>query len=383
LEHTIDSQTRIQTRPYLLALAATLAAVLVRWLLEPWLAGDLPFITLYGAIAFAVWSGGVGPALLASVVGYLAAVYLFVDPRGTLGFHSAKDLVAIAAHVTSSMVIIYLGWVMRSAQAEAQQRLQSLKTTVASIGDAVIATDTEGRVQWLNASAEILTGWPQVEAIGQPLKHVFHTVHEQTRLPVEDPATRALRGGVVGGAADHTLLMAKDGAERPIDDSAAAIRDETGQVTGFILVFRDVTDRRRAEADRLASARLLASIVESSEDAIISKSLDGIIQTWNAAAQRLCGFALRDLLDSPVAQLFRTSSNDQLDLGVLEGRKVHAPYSQRHIQMKSFRSGVWLAVDLTLVRLTIRPEPILLLTVRTSNHGHSDLCSGSDDETVC
>ncbi|HVQ28110.1 MAG TPA: PAS domain S-box protein, partial [Vicinamibacteria bacterium] len=190
---------------------------------------------------------------------------------------------------------------------------------------AVIATDTDGRVHWLNASAEILTGWPQVEAIGQPLKDVFHTVHEQTRLPVEDPATRALREGAVGGAADHTLLVAKDGAERPIDDSAAAIRDETGKVTGFILVFRDVTDRRRAEAERLASARLLASIVESSEDAIISKSLEGIIQTWNAAAQRLFGYTAEEIVGRPIRTLIpeeRSAEEDLIMARLREGQRI-------------------------------------------------------------
>ena len=101
--------------------------------------------------------------------------------------------------------------------------------TLASIGDAVIATDTEGRVTFLNAVAEALTGWTSEDAEGEPLETVFGIVNEQTRQPVENPAPRALREGVVVGLANHTVLIARDGTERPIDDSAAPIRDERGR----------------------------------------------------------------------------------------------------------------------------------------------------------
>src|SRR5207248_1722798 len=104
---------------------------------------------------------------------------------------------------------------------------------------------------------------------------------------------KVLREGIIVGLANHTVLIARDGTERPIDDSAAPIRSAKGNVLGCVLVFRDVTERRRLErenADRLAAAQLLASIVESADDAIISKWPDGIIRTWNGAAQRLFGY---------------------------------------------------------------------------------------------
>ena len=93
----------------------------------------------------------------------------------------------------------------------------------------MISTDAEGRVTFLNGVAESLTGWPQAEAVGRPLPDVFHIVNEQTRQPVENPALRALREGTVVGLANHTVLIARDGTERPIDDSAAPIRDDLGQ----------------------------------------------------------------------------------------------------------------------------------------------------------
>src|SRR4030095_15453298 len=97
-----------------------------------------------------------------------------------------------------------------------------------SIGDGVITTDNDGRVTYLNAVAESLTGWSIADAYGQPLGDVFRIVNESTRHSVESPASRARREGIVVGLANHTLLIAKDGTERPIDDSAAPIHNDTG-----------------------------------------------------------------------------------------------------------------------------------------------------------
>lgn len=121
------------------------------------------------------------------------------------------------------------------------------RVTLASIGEAVITTDAEGRVTFLNPVAESLTGWTQQEAEGQPLDSVFRIINNESRQPVESPADRALREGVLVGLANHSLLIAKDGTERPIDDSAAPIRNDHGEVAGVVLVFRDVTERTNAE----------------------------------------------------------------------------------------------------------------------------------------
>ena len=128
-----------------------------------------------------------------------------------------------------------------------QEQREWLRVTLSSIGDAVITTNTKGCVTFLNPVAESLTGWRQEESAGLPLENVFKIVNEETRLAVENPASRALREGVVVGLANHTLLIAKDGTERPIDDSAAPIRNANGEVAGVVLVFRDITERRRAE----------------------------------------------------------------------------------------------------------------------------------------
>src|SRR5262249_39726421 len=103
------------------------------------------------------------------------------------------------------------------------------------------------RVTFLNPAAEALTGWTLADAVGQPLAEVFRIVNEQTRQTVENPATKVLRTGTVVGLANHTALLARNGRETPIDDCGAPIIDDRGTIVGVVLVFRDVTQRKRAE----------------------------------------------------------------------------------------------------------------------------------------
>ena len=127
------------------------------------------------------------------------------------------------------------------------EQAERLRTTLASIGDAVIATDAEGRITMMNPLAESLTGWKMEQAADLPLEKAFNIVNETTRQLVESPVTRALREGIIVGLANHTILIAKDGTERPIDDSAAPIRCKEGRIVGCVLVFRDITERKQAE----------------------------------------------------------------------------------------------------------------------------------------
>jgi PAS domain S-box-containing protein len=151
----------------------------------------------------------------------------------------------------------------RAAAAVERQR-EWLRVTLASVADAVIATDTHGRVALLNPVAERLTGWPQAEASQQPLEAVFRVVHEDTRRPAESPVARVLRAGRAVEPSDHTVLVTRGGGERPVDGGAAPIRDAAGRLLGIVLTFRDVAERRAAEAALRESEerfRLLADTI--------------------------------------------------------------------------------------------------------------------------
>src|SRR5215204_2528947 len=237
--------------------------------------GDaLPLVTLFGAVAAAVWLGGYPVAVPVTIVGYIACHYLFIVPRGHFNLVDVANQVGLVAYLFTCALIVFFGEAARVAQRRTAESHELFRVTLRSIGDAVITTDVNGCVNYINGVGESLTGWSQQEALGKPLQDVFHIVNELTRMPVENPATRALRDGVVVGLANHTLLIKKNGDECAIDDSAAPIGDEQGHVSGCVLIFRDVTAQRlveREKANQLLTAQLLASIVASSNDAIIAK----------------------------------------------------------------------------------------------------------------
>lgn len=182
-------------------------------------------------------------------------------------------------------------------QESALEQKEWLRVTLASIGDAVITTDTQGRVTFMNPAAETLTGWRQDEAKGVPLETIFSIVNEETRRTVESPAAKALREGLVVGLANHTLLISKDGVERPIDDSAAPIRNARGDVAGVVLVFRDVTERRDAERALQESEERFRLLVEGTTDyAIFMVDPRGNVVSWNPGAKRIKGYEAEEII---------------------------------------------------------------------------------------
>jgi PAS domain S-box-containing protein len=161
------------------------------------------------------------------------------------------------------------------------------RVTLASIGDAVMTTDNRGRITFLNAVAESLTGWAQRDAEGVPLETVFRIVNEDTRDTVESPTIRALRDGVIVGLANHTLLIAKDGTERPIDDSAAPIRNPKGEVAGVVLVFRDVTERRQQENSLSDALSYAQSVIATLREPFLALDKNLRVRTANDSYYRI------------------------------------------------------------------------------------------------
>lgn len=345
----MGTEVRNWIKVYTVGLLAVAAAILLRWVLDPLMGDEFPFVTLFGAIAAAVWLGGYRVAIPISILGYFACQYLFIEPRGSVAINDRANLVGSLAYLFTSALIIVFGEAARIAHGRATASREVFRVTLRSIGDAVITTDTGGRITYLNEVGESLTGWSHRDALGQPLERVFQIVNEITRLPVQNPATRALRDGVVVGLANHTVLIQRGGKECPIDDSAAPIRNEQGHVSGCVLIFRDVTAQRmveREKANQLHTARLLASIVESSNDAIISKSLDGIIQSWNAAAERLFEFTPEQVIGRHISLVIpqeRLAEEEQIIASLRAGERIE------HFEtVRQRRDGQSIEVSLTI-----------------------------------
>ena len=343
------TKVRDSIKSYTVGLAAVALAVLLRWALDPFMGDAYPLVTLFGAVAASVWLGGYRVAIPIALIGFLACHFLFIEPRGSFDVTSTPNVVGSIAYFVTCSLIIGFGEAARVAHSKVGESREVFRVTLRSIGDAVITTDNEGHVTYLNEVAEMLTGWPMSEALNQPLERVFQIVNEISRQPVENPVTRALRKGVVVGLANHTILIKKDGSECPIDDSAAPIRNEHGFVSGCVLIFRDVTAQRlieREKASQLLTARLLASIVENSNDAIIGKTLDGIIQTWNAAAEQLFGFTAKEALGRHISLVIppeRLAEEDQIIANLRAGKRVE------HFETERVRNdGRRITVSLTI-----------------------------------
>ncbi|MCL5103527.1 MAG: PAS domain S-box protein [Armatimonadetes bacterium] len=167
---------------------------------------------------------------------------------------------------------------------------ERLAVTLRSIGDGVIATDTNGSVTLVNGVAEKLTGWTEVESIGRPLNEVFKIIHEITGEEAPNPVEQALKTGDPVELAHHTALISKDGSRRSIADSCAPVWDVDGNMIGVVLVFRDVTQRMRAEDALRDSEAKFRAIMSTVADALIIIDNNGRVSYWNPAAERMFGY---------------------------------------------------------------------------------------------
>jgi PAS domain S-box-containing protein len=294
---------------YAVAAGSVVVATAIRLSLDPLVGTQFPFATLFFAVLVSAWFGGFGPALLASGCGTLAAAWLLLPPRFQLVVDDPERLGGLALYLAVSLGIASIGGAMRRARGraeaearEAATRREELRVTLQSIGDAVITTDLQCCITSMNAVAAELTGWTVEAAAGRPLAEVFRIVDEATRQPVPDPAKRALGEGRVVALANHAVLIARDGSERPIDDSAAPIRDRRGAVSGAVLVFRDVAARRQAEERIRSSEQELTDFFENANVGLHCAGPDGIILRANRAELEMLGYARAEYVGHHIAE---------------------------------------------------------------------------------
>ena len=185
-------------------------------------------------------------------------------------------------------------------------------TVLRSIGDAVIITDKQGCVTWMNPRAQELTAWERDDAIGRPLQEVFRIVHTKTRQPCKDPVSKVLQTGSVVGLANHTSLLARDGTEYQIADSAAPVRDGEGVVHGVILVFHDVTEDYLKQEQLRQSEQRFRGLFQYSINAIALHEIicdekgvpiDYRFLTVNDAFEEMTGLKAHDLIGKTVLEV--------------------------------------------------------------------------------
>jgi PAS domain S-box-containing protein len=319
------------------------------------------------------WHGGFGPGVLATVVSLLGADFFLMAPQFAFGPKSAADWAGMGMFLMLGIALSYLVESIHGAKRKVESYAQEiahqrewLRVTLTSIGDAVIATDTAGRVTFLNRVAQSLTGWKPDAALGQPMDKVFAIVNEHSRKPVANPVSRVLREKVVVGLSNHTVLIGQDGKEIPIDDSAAPIESEQGSILGAVLVFRDITERRQAEqalkdADRRKDEFLAVLAHELRNPLAPIRNAVQIMKVRGLADAELRG--ARDVVERQVQQMARlvddlldvsrigrgkiTLRTEVVDLGAIVNRAVETVRPLINEQKHE-------------LLVTLAPEPVLL-----------------------
>ncbi len=272
------------------------------------------------------WYGGRGPGLLIAILFELTLDY----------FSSAPFSFQFAAIVFNRLLLFVSLVLFASSRRNAENRLQRqsewLRVSLSSIGDAVIATDINGLINFINPTAEALTGWTMADATNKPLADVFKIINETTRQAVDNPVTKVLRQGAVVGLANHTILASRDGKEIPIDDSGAPIRLPGGQIIGVVLVFRDITERKQAEKER---EELLAREQIARKDAEQAYNLSAELLLREQAARKQAEEAsrMKDEFLATVSHELRTPLNAILGwAGILRRNRLDAKTTAQAIE---------------------------------------------------
>jgi PAS domain S-box-containing protein len=215
----------------------------------------------------------------------------------------ARSTTAITVGTLVSILLLVFCFGLLSRELSERKRVQAaltksekwLSTTLGSIGDAVIATDMNGAITFMNSVAQSLTGWSLEDAQGKTMDLVFDIVNKDTRRPVENPVKKVFREGKVVGLADHTLLISKKGTEFEIEDSAAPIVTAAGENLGVVLVFRDITELKKAREE-------LEGVFSLSIDMICIAGYDGYFKRLNPAWQKTLGYSAEELMAKPYSE---------------------------------------------------------------------------------
>ncbi len=274
------------------ALGALGVGVFLRYALDRWMGDELPFVTIFGAVAAAVWFGGVGPAVTASILGYLACDYLFIPPRLQLAIRTPGDVIGLAAYLLTCALVIVFGDAARRAhhavrQTERERTRQLLDarllaSIIESSDDGIVSKSLDGIIQSWNIGAERIFGFTAEQAVG---RHISLIIPPE-RLAEEDDIIASLKAG---RRVDHfeTERRRADGGRIQVSLTISPIKDDTGRIVGASKIARDVTRQRQTESER----QKFVTLVENSTDFIGICDLKGVPFYVNRAGLDMVGLA--------------------------------------------------------------------------------------------
>lgn len=312
---------------YCIAICAVGLATWLKWLAQPnIIPTDVPILYIISIVPIAIYFG-LGPSIFTSVLSAVAYNFFFIPPIHRFTWRGSEAPILVI-FVFVGMIISFLASNLKEKREEAEkanrelsksrdhleevvkQRTSELRsseerwsTIPASIGDAVIATNPDAEISFMNSTAEKLTGWKFQEAAGLPVAEVFKIINEFTRQTVENPVDRVLKEGAIVALANHTVLVRRDGTEIPIDDSGAPIKNMGGDTTGVVLVFRDITERKKAEEAFRQTEQKLTLHIENSPLAIVEWDDRFVVTRWAGSAENMFGWRASETIGKPISEL--------------------------------------------------------------------------------
>jgi PAS domain S-box-containing protein len=309
-----------------------------------WRSVAIGIATLVLAIALA-WR--IGAAIIRPIHDLAATVELIANgnrtARATLA--GPAELTMVAQQFNNMLDIFDRN------EAALKDSEQNLAVTLQSIGDAVIATDANGLITRMNPTAERLTRWSLGAAIGQPLSAVFQIINAQTRVALSSPVQLVMESGTTVELATNTVLLARDGHEYQIADSAAPIRNRAGQIIGVVLVFSDITERHRIAAEKMLSVAQMQQAFDASPIGMALVALDGHFLRTNPVLSQMLGWSEAELLQRDF-QAITSPADIAADLAlaaeVIAGKRASFQLDKRYLHKDG--SEVWAQLNVSLVR---------------------------------
>ena len=279
-------------------------------------------------------------------------------------WHSDEE--AFINTISAIIAQLYINAQRKRAETALRESEQRQSATLRSIGDGVIACDREGRITSLNQVAETLTGWRTMDAVGRPVEDVLQLTNSRSGAVVTVPVDRALREGIMASLANHTALTARDGVVRQIADSCAPIRDDSGDVIGAVLVFRDVTEEyRRRELQRESEEKYRVLFADSPDPCLIYA--DGVFIDCNRAAETFLRGSREDILGKSVKDISPECQPDGIRSSVRARERVAEALRANHVTFPWVHrrlDGTDVHAEVSLRSMTLKGRPVLFSALR-------------------